>query len=91
MGQENEPSSNRHRLLEVLSGIPEVADERPHPVPSAASALSSSIDILVSEAKELRETISALKERLAISESLVGELRKELARRGIDPLDERTH
>ncbi len=81
MGQDIEPSSDRHRLLEVLNGIPEGADEQPHPVPSAARALSSSIDILVSEREELRKTIGALKERLAISESLVGELRRELARR----------
>lgn len=81
MGQGIEPSSNRHRLLDVLNGIPEVADEQPHPVPSAARALSSSIDIMVSERQELEKTIVALKERLAISESLVGELRRELARR----------
>lgn len=81
MGQHNEPSSNRRRLLEVLNGIPEVADERPHSVPSAPRALSSSIHILTSESEELREKIVALQERLAVSEALVGELKKELARR----------
>lgn len=79
--QDKEPSSSRRRLLEALSGLPEVAVERPRPVPSAARAISSSIQDLTSERQELRETIVYLEERLAISESLVGELRKELARR----------
>ncbi len=80
MGQDKEPFSNRLRLL-ALSGITEIAVERPQPAPSPMRALSSSLEVLVSERDELRETVVALEERLAISESLVGDLKKELAKR----------
>lgn len=81
MGKDREPFSNRPRLFETLSEIPEVSVEPPQPAPSALEALSSSIHDLMSERKELRETIIALQERLAASEELNIELRKELARR----------
>ena len=85
MGQDKEPFSSRRLLFETLSGIPEVAVERPHHVPSVARAVSSCIQDFISERQELLETIVSLEERLAISEPLVGQLRKELARRDGDP------
>jgi hypothetical protein len=80
MGRDKEPLSKRSRLL-AFSGVPEIEVERPHPANSAMRALSSSVHVLMSERDELRETVIALEERLAISESLVGELKKELAKR----------
>lgn len=81
MGQDKEPFSNRRWLLEALSKVPEVAVARPHHAPSSMEAISSSMDIFMSEHNELRAKIVTLEERLAISESLVDELSRELARR----------
>ncbi len=81
MGKGQEPFLNRRRLLEAMSEVPEVAVARPHHAPSSMKAISSSMDIFMSEHDELRAKIVTLEERLAISESLVDELRRELARR----------
>lgn len=81
MGQDKERFSNIRRLREALSEVTEVAVARPHHAPSSMKAISSSMDIFMSKDAELRAKIVTLEERLAISESLVDELRRELARR----------
>lgn len=87
MEQDNEAFLNRLRLL-ASSGVPEIAVERPQPASSCMRALSSSLEVLMSERDELREAVIALEERLAISESLISELKEEIAKRDGRPFRE---
>lgn len=81
MERDKKPLLDIGRLIKALGDVPDASIARAHPATSPGRALSLSLEALISEHEQRRETIIALKERLAVSEELVIELKKELARK----------
>lgn len=69
------------QLLNALSSDAKGADERGHPALSPVKSISRLLDQLMRERESLKATITELETRLAVSEELVDQLRKELARK----------